>query len=226
MSIMNVSIFNSSKLPDEVVVERVLAGEKALYEILLRRYNQTLFRVIRTYLNDEHEVQDAMQETYVIAYQKLFQFQGKSKFSTWLIRIGINEALGRIREKHRSQIVRISDEGELYHKVIQLPDSKTMNPEQKIINHDLKQVVEKAIDELPEKYRLIYILREIEGLDNPEIANCLGISESNVKVRFHRAKKMLKEVLFKFSVDATIFEFGNSKCDRIVDIVMKRIATF
>jgi RNA polymerase sigma factor (sigma-70 family) len=211
------------KLPDNLVIKRVLSGEKELFEILLRRYNQTLFRVIRSYLKDEDDVQDAMQEAYLKAYDKLQQFKGDSSFSTWLIRIGINEALLRIRSLKKTRSL-YNDEDDLQaEKIIQIPDSLKMNPEKKLINKEVKTLIEQAVDQLPSKYKTIYILKEIEGMDNEEIANALDLSSSNVKVRLHRAKELLKDALYVLSTDTEIFEFGKSKCDRLIDLVMKRI---
>lgn len=211
------------KIQDEVVVRRVLSGEKELFEILLRRYNQTLYRVIRGYLRDPEDIEDAMQETYMKAFDKLQQFQGKSAFSTWLIRIGINEALLRIRflKKSRSMVLH---EGEVdEEKIVHFTGSQEMNPEKLAINNETRQLIEDAIDQLPEKFRIIYILKEIEGMKNEDIANCLDLSAPNVKVRLHRAKALLKETLYKISATSEIFEFGNTRCDLLVARVMSRL---
>ncbi|HEY4653196.1 MAG TPA: RNA polymerase sigma factor [Cyclobacteriaceae bacterium] len=209
-----------TQMQDEVVVNRVLGGEKELFEILLRRYNQTLYRVIRGYLRDEEDVEDAMQNTYMKAFDKLQQFQGNAAFSTWLIRIGINEALLRLRRIKKSRSVYVTDVDVDGEKIIQLPDNKLMNPEKQAINLETRQLIEKAIDQLPEKYRIIYMLKEVEGMKNEEIASCLELSEPNVKVRLHRARTILKDTLYKISAGGEIFEFGNSRCDRVVMRVM------
>lgn len=222
METLKIGDYESFKMADELVVQRVLKGEKELFEILLRRYNQTLYRVIRGYLQEEQDVEDAMQDTYLKAYEKLYQFQGKSGFSTWLIRIGINEALLRIRtlKKQSLSAYKTDDYPE---NIIQLPDSKHINPESQIIHQETRQLLEHAIDQLPEKYKVVYILKEVEGMENDAIASCLELSDSNVKVRLHRAKTILKETLYKISSTADIFEFGNSRCDRIVNYVMNAI---
>lgn len=213
---------NSVRLPDEDVVARVLNGEKELYEILLKRYNQTLYRAIRGYLPDG-EVEDIMQDAYIKAFEKLGQFQGGSSFSTWLIRIGINEALQFLRQKKKARVINLYGNHEDSTRVFNMPDASKMNPEKKLINHEGKLLLEKAIGQLPEKYRIVYVLREIEGMKNPEIAACLDLTESNVRVRLHRAKLLIREVLFKISANANVFEFGNSRCDRMVENVMRRI---
>ncbi len=208
----------TSQLSDQTVVERVVNGEKELFEILMRRYNQTLFRVIRSYLKSEETVQDVMQETYLKAYHKLRQFNNDASFSTWLIRIGINESLQLLRKRKRNKVLVLED-----HKKNLLRESDKMNPEQKAIQKENRQLIEKAVDQLPEKYRVVYVLREFEGMEHLEIADCLQLTESNVKVRFHRAKKMLKETLYVLSSNREGFEFGNEKCDRLVKQVMNRI---
>ncbi|WP_339697493.1 RNA polymerase sigma factor [uncultured Roseivirga sp.] len=209
------------KMSDTEVIRRILSGEKELFEILMRRYNQTLYRVIRSYMTVESDVEDAMQEAYLKAYEKLDQFRGNAAFSTWLVRIGMNEALQRIRKNKR--IFFIDEQVEASGRIIQLPDNGQMNPEKNVIKHETRLMVEKSIDQLSEKYRVIFMLHQVEGMSNTEIAAALDLTESNVKVRLHRAKKMLKEELFKQSVDVSAFEFGNSRCDRIVQFVMDRI---
>lgn len=213
--------FSLTKLPDSKVVQRVLEGEKELFEILLRRYNQRLFRVIRSYLQSEDDVRDIMQDAYVKAYLKLHQFNNDASFSTWLIRIAINEALQLIRKRKRQ----LTNYGktESLENVFQLPDTNQMNPEKQTIKSETRTLLEQAVDHLPEKYRVVFMLHQVEGLSNPEIAACLKLTDSNVKVRLHRAKNLLKEELFKTTQDASIFEFGNHKCDRVVSVVMERI---
>jgi RNA polymerase sigma factor (sigma-70 family) len=212
---------DSSKLDDSVIVGRIINGEKELFEIILRRYNQKLYRVIRSFLRDSEDIQDAMQDTYLKAFDKLYQFQGDSAFSTWLIRIGINEALQRIK---KSKVLHFEESNEsMDKKIVQLPAGKQMNPEQSVIMQETKKLLENAIDELPEKYRTIYVMREIEGMNNTEIALCLGITEGNVKVIHHRSKLLMKDVLLKLSSVAEIFEFGNARCDGMVNCVMSRI---
>lgn len=213
--------FALTKLSDFKVVERVLEGEKELFEILLRRYNQRLFRVIRSYIHSEDDVRDIMQDAYVKAYLKLQQFNNQSSFSTWLIRIAINEALQHIRKNKR--LVTNYGKTESLENVFQLPDTNNMNPEKQTIKTETRALVEQAVDRLPEKYRVVFVLQQVEGLSNPEIAACLKLTDSNVKVRLHRAKNLLKEELFKTTHDASIFEFGNHKCDLMVEKVMKCI---
>ncbi|WP_205503887.1 RNA polymerase sigma factor [Rufibacter psychrotolerans] len=206
--------------PDAAIVARVLGGDKEAYAQLVRRHNQKLYRTIRSYLREEDEVEDAMQDTYLLAYQKLPQLKSRAFFSTWLIRIGINVALGKLREK-RTRTVGLALDGDEYGS-LPLSNSRStlINPEEMAIHQEIKLLLEKAIDHLPEKYRIVYILREVEGMDLPEIGQCLGLSESNTKVRLHRAKEMLKETLQALSVHQGVFGYGAHRCDAMVARVM------
>ncbi len=217
MKAINISQLSTSQLTDDEVIRRILSGEKAWFEILIRRYNQTLYRVIRGYHVSEDDIEDIMQETYLRAYERLDQFRGHSAFSTWLIRIGINEAL-QLKRKAK-QVILNEDNYELTSKIKQFTDTQPM----KSPNHDARALIEKVIDRLPEKYKTVFVLHELEGLDHEEIAQCLDISQSNVKVRLFRARKMLKDELLSQSIDTSVFEFGNVRCDRIVERVMERI---
>lgn len=211
--------YKTTQIPDDIVINRILDGEKELFEILMRRYNQTLYRAVRSYLRSEKEIEDTMQDTYLKAFWKLRQFKNNAAFSTWLVRIGINEALQRIRKRsNRQSIKSLNHENDLPQ-----PERQQMDPEKKTIQNETRLLLEKAVDQLPEKYRIVYVLREIEGMDNKTIAECLELSESNVKVRFHRSKKKLKEMLYEFSGDVELFEFGNEHCDRLVNKVMEKI---
>lgn len=211
----------SSLLDDGVIVKRIVAGEKALFEILLRRHNQLLFRVLRGYLKEDVEIEDAMQNAYLKAYDKLYQFQGNSSFSTWLVRIGINEALARLGRKKKERLIYLYSADESPESINQIPDG--MNPEKQIIGQESERLLERAIDNLPEKYRVVYILKEMQGLPASHIAESLGITEDNVKVRFHRARILLKDMLYKISSSTKVFEFGNARCDALVTRVMSAI---
>ena len=208
-------------LPDQEVVERVRSGEKGLYEILMRRYNQTLYRAVRSYLRDGDDVQDAMQEAYVKAYTKLDQFKGDSAFSTWLVRIGINEALQVLRKQRTMHIY--TDPGQRAEGLTQLPDTGQMNPEQRTIRDEHRRLLEQAVDRFPDGYRAVYMLREVEEMSVAEVSQVLGITESNVKVRLHRAKIMVKDALLSAHQAGAAFEFGNAHCDALVAAVMARI---
>jgi RNA polymerase sigma factor (sigma-70 family) len=223
MYALKLSAREIQQLPDDVVVQRVLSGEKELFELLLRRYNQKLYRVIRSYLRQSSDIEDAMQDAYLKAFNKLDQFRGDSSFSTWLIRIGINEALQRIKKDTKVKLLHDQNADLTSNDIIQLPDLKDVNPEKIAIGKEVKSLIEHAIDELPEKYRVIYVLKEIEGMETQELCACLGVSEANAKVRLHRAKHLMKETLLRLSADSEIFEFGSSRCDALVSRVMSNI---
>ncbi|MCL4281579.1 MAG: RNA polymerase sigma factor [Flavobacteriales bacterium] len=221
MEALRMNIPGPTGLPDQEVVERVRSGEKGLYEILMRRYNQTLYRAVRSYLRDGDDVQDAMQEAYVKAYTKLDQFKGDSAFSTWLVRIGINEALQVLRKQRTMHIY--TDPGQRAEGLTQLPDTGQMNPEQRTIRDEHRRLLEQAVDRLPDGYRAVYMLREVEEMSVAEVSQVLGITESNVKVRLHRAKIMVKDALLSAHQAGAAFEFGNAHCDALVAAVMARI---
>ena len=222
MDVIRIGDFNNYKISDSDVVRRILSGEKELYEILLRRNNQKLYRVIRGYISDDAEIQDIMQNTYLKAFEKLYQFKYESTYSTWLIRIGINEALARLKEKGKVRNLGANLLNFESNTILEMPDVTQLNPENRIIRQEAKQLLENSIDSLEPKYRTVYILRKVEEMSIKEISECMGISTSNVKVRLHRAKNMLKENLFKvITVNEGIFEFVNSKCDVITDAVMR-----
>lgn len=208
-------------LSDLEVVERVRNGEKALYEILMRRHNQTLYRAVRSYLKDGDDVQDAMQEAYVKAFTKLDQYKGDAAFSTWLVRIGINEALQALRKQRTLHVY--ADPEVRAERLTQLPDTGQMNPEQRTIREEHKRLLEQAVDRLPEDYRAVYMLREVEEMSVAEVSQSLDISEANVKVRLHRAKNMVKDALMGAQEPAAAFGFGNAHCDALVAAVMARI---
>lgn len=205
---------------DNEIVKRILNGEKELYEILVRRNNQKLFRVLRGYLKNEMDVKDAMQETYLKAFEKLFQFNHESEFSTWLIRIGINEALARLNASKK--VLKLIDHSVSVssQKPVNAYPIQELNPERTMIQKEAVVLLEKAVDQLKPKYRAPFIMLEVEGMSVKEISQCLDITESNVKVRVHRARTKLKEHLFNLSIDQTILEFGFTKCDEITEKVM------
>ena len=209
----------SWKISDEEVIKKVLEGEKAFYELLMRRNNQKLFRALAGYLSNKEDIADVMQEAYLKAYQKLHQFKYKASFSTWLIRIAINEALGKHR-KEGKYLKLNADTDEVQTKIIEMPSLVQHNPENIMIQAETKLMLERAISRLDSKYRAVYILREIEHMSLAEIAACLQLSPVNVKVRLFRARKMLKEELYALSAATDPYEFGFNKCDALVERVL------
>lgn len=216
---MTVNAATKKELDDALIIERVLDGDIELFEILMRRNNELLFRTIRSYIDIEADVQDTMQDTYIKAFEKLYQFKNDATFSTWLVRIGINEALQRKRRSPKFKIMALQQDGN----VLQIEDKNIMNPEYQTMFKESSCFMEKAIDALPEKYRIVFMLKEVEGLSVSDISKCLDLSQSNVKVRLHRARIMLRDSILNLIDYTTVFGFGNSKCDRVVENVMEHI---
>ena len=174
---------------DEEIVERVKGGEKALYEIIMRRYNQRLYRVARAILRDDAEAEDVMQDTYVRAFEHLGEFAGRAPFSAWLTRIAVHEALNRARQRKRNpQVDESQHEGELLMDVVETsPD-----PEQSASRIELGQLLEEALLAIPEQYRTVVMLRDVEDLSTLETAAALDLTEDNVKIRLHRGRAMAR----------------------------------
>lgn len=210
-------------LPDEQVVSRVLSGETELFEILMRRYNQRLYRVARSILSDDGEAEDVMQDAYVRAYSHLEQFAGRSSFATWLTRIAVYEALARARRGRR--LVHIEDLSSRAEGSMRFSSPAEAGPEQRAIQRDLQGALEAAMGALPETFRTVLVLREVEGLSTAETAECLNIGESLVKTRLHRARAALRRELENRSRAALgeVFAFHLSRCDRVVEAVFARI---
>lgn len=209
---------------DEDIVRRIMDGEINSYEVIMRRYNQRLFRIGHAYMQDEDEIEDAIQSAYMKAYEQLPSFQNRSSFSTWLIRIYINELLARLKKKKRYQ--NFFDPDFIDNKINDKSGSgiyNMNNPYKSTLNNELKDILEKAVNELPEKYRLVFIMREIEDMSVSETSKCLSITEANVKVRLNRAKGLLRESLSEYYHYKDIYSFNLVRCDRIVYNVLRKI---
>lgn len=213
---------SSDQLTDEAVVDRVRAGQTALYEILMRRYNQRLYRVARAILRDDAEAEDVMQDAYVRAYQHLHQFAGKAPFSTWLTRIAVNEALGRL--KLRSRIDQLAEDQETGGFAMELAETAP-DPEAAASVRELGQLLEASMLELPEPYRTVVLLRDVEEMNTSETAAALDLTEENVKVRLHRGRMMIRNWLMDRvgSSSKNAFPFMGERCDRVVAAVFLRI---
>jgi RNA polymerase sigma-70 factor (ECF subfamily) len=210
----------NSTLSDNEIIVRILQGEKDLYAIIVRRYNQRLYRVGMSIINDDAEVEDVMQVAYINAYENLGKFANKASFSTWLTRILINESFLRLKKRKRSALLNDDIIGRkiALHQIteVKTPDAMTQNSE-------LKTILEEVIRRLPEKYRTVFIMREIEGLNITDTGECLDITEVNVKVRLNRAKALLKESLSTYYKRDEILQFHLSRCNRMVDRVLNGI---
>lgn len=208
-----------AELSDAEVVRRVLGGEPALFEILMRRHNQRVFRAIRSVLRSDQESEDAMQQAWLSAFAHLGQFEGAASFSTWLTRIALNEALGRCgRGAHLSPIDDVSEKDPSMR-------AKAQDPEERSADRELLGLVEEAVDELPDAHRSVFVLRDVEGMSTAEAALSLGVSEEVVKVRLHRARLALRDRLYARAGSAAqdAFAFLGWRCDRMVERVMALI---
>jgi RNA polymerase sigma-70 factor, ECF subfamily len=222
VSTMPMSTAAQSELRDEEVVARVLAGEIALFEILMRRYNQRLYRISRVILRDDGEAEDVMQDAYVRAYEHLNQFAGRAQFSTWLTRIAIHEALARKRRRGRmEELDALPSNGD----AMSILKSSAPSPETGAATAETRALLEQAIDHLPEAYRTVVMLREIEEMSVAETAESLGVSDAVVKTRLHRAHAMLRKELYaRAKGRATdLYQFHAVRCDRVVKAVFERI---
>ena len=217
------SIANSPLL-DEEVVARVRDGETALYEILMRRYNQRLFRIARAILRDDDEAEDVMQDAYVRAYSSLHQFAGKAKFSTWLAKIAVHEAFSRLRKRKRVQEISVTPDRQ--DRSIEEVKSSDPGPEQQALQQETASLLEIAVDSLPDLYRTVFVLRNIENLSTAETAACMDVTEETVKVRLLRARRMIREDLYlrAGATNAQAFQFMGARCDRIVNRVFRAVA--
>lgn len=201
------------------IIGRIIKGEKALYEIIVRRFNPYLYKVGRSYNYKHEDTQDLMQETFIDAYKSLSQFEGRSGFKTWIIRIMMNNCYRkRVKAGFKNEIMLNANE-------YSTPMFATGNPDaDKIIqNRELGYIIENALRKIPFDYRMVFSLREINGLNVSETAGILGISEGNVKVRLNRAKMMLRRDIENAYSANELFEFNLIYCDPMVENVMNKI---
>lgn len=207
----------AATITEQEIIKQILSGDKDKYELLIRKYNPRLYRVALSILGEDALIEDVMQDAYIKAYRQLHTFEGRSSFSTWLTRILINECMMKMRQTKRAAEVYQSG-----HDNIAEPHH-VATPERKALNSELKQVLETAISALPEKYRMVFVMREIEGMSVAETVDVLGVGEANVKTRLSRAKEMLRTQLMTSYSMPQLFEFNLIRCDRIVKNVFAAI---
>ena len=208
---------------DEEIVRRVLDGDVSLYELLMRRHNQRVYRAIRSILREDSESEDVMQEAYVRAYEHLGQFEGRAQFSTWLTRIAVNEALRRLAARGRMDPLDMSYDGE--NDTMPEPACNAFTPEMNASSAEAASLLEQAILALPQAYRTVLVLRDVEEMSTAETAEALSLTETNVKVRLHRAHGLLREQLYARAgaSAAQAFGFHAVRCDRVVAAVLDRL---
>jgi RNA polymerase sigma-70 factor (ECF subfamily) len=209
----------TAELTDEAVVRAVLDGQTALFEVLMRRYNQRLYRVARGLVRDADEAEDVVQEAYLKAYTHLDQFANRARFSTWLTKIAVYEALARARRQ--ASFVEEGEDNDMTAIRSAGPD-----PERQAETSELRSLLEGAIDALPAAYRSVFVMREVEQLSTTETAECLDVSEDAIKMRLHRARAMLRtDLVQRVGAGATeVLRFDGARCDRIVHAVMAKLA--
>ena len=207
-------MINTDSLSDEDLVERVINGQVYLYEALMRRLNARMFRISMSFINDDMEAEDIMQIAYINAYRQLKNFRADASFGTWLTRILINESLLHQKRIQKKEEVMINNIQADYH---------NDTPLYGLMNKELKAVLEKAVSGLPEKYRVVFVMREVEGMSTSETMEALDLRESNVKIRLNRAKEMLRTELYSYWQPNQIMEFNLVRCDVIVNNVMTQI---
>lgn len=210
-------------LADEAIVRQVLDGDVASFEVIMRRYNQRIFRVVRSILDDNHEAEDVLQDAYVRAFEHLDQFEWRSKFSTWLTRIAVYEATARRHRRRRLELIDMSDPENSH--MLSLSDDR--DAQDQASNRELGMILHRAVDNLPCELRTVLTLRLVEGLDTEETAECLGLTTANVKVRLHRARTLVQQE-FDQHVGMEIrqlYQFDGERCNRIVRAVLARLTS-
>jgi len=216
----------SAYAPDDLaLVQRALAGEGNAFRLIMRRNNQRLCRLARGIVHDDSEAEDVVQEAYVRAFAHLRDFRGDASLSTWLSRIAINEALGRVRSARRRADLDPGVETPTEAQVIPFPLNAEFDPERNVAQRQIVQLVEAAIDALPDEFRTVFVARVVEGLSIEETADLLDIVPETVKTRLHRARVMIRKQLDRQigPVLLEAFPFAGRRCDRLVAAVVQRL---
>lgn len=214
-------------LPDAALVRRVAEGDAAAFEAIMRRYNQTLFRTARGIVASDAEAEDALQEAYLSAWRGIDKFRADARLSTWLVRIVINECLGRLRRKHLSTIpmgtaMNIHDTN--MHDAF--AEDAAKRPDGAAAREQFRLLIEQHIDRLPEMFRAVFMLRAVEEMTVEEVAEALDIPKATVRTRYFRARRLMRESLAS-DIDTAVhdaFAFDGERCDRIVGAVLARLS--
>ena len=206
---------------DLMLVQRALARDAGAFRTIIKTYNQRLYRIARGILRNDAEAEDVVQEAYVRAFANLAAFRGDASLATWLSRIVINEALGRLRKRRRTVAMPENPEAQ----IIRFPLNPSDDPERTMAQRQILALVERATDSLPDIYRMVFVARVIEGLSMEETADLLGVRPETVKTRLHRARSLLRKALDDeigpVLLDA--FPFAGRRCERLTKAVMGRL---
>jgi RNA polymerase sigma-70 factor (ECF subfamily) len=217
-----------SSLSDLALATRIAQGDRGAFTTVMRRHNQLLYRTARAILRDDADAEDALQDAYLKAYARIGTFSGDARLSTWLVRIVVNEALGRLRQRKRDQTVvpfSPSRERPSESEEDMVPGRHEETPENMTLRAEMRKLLERSIDELPVAFRTVFILREVEEMTVEETALALQIPSGTVRTRLFRAMSLLRESLareMELSLDGW-FEFAGARCDRIVARVLKEL---
>jgi len=206
-------------------VRRIVAGDRSAFVLLMRRYNRRLYRLARATLRDDAEAEDALQDAYLSAYRCIGQFRGDAALSTWLSRLVHNECLARIRRRARRQNIFPMAGNASDFELDAVPANDQERPDEALGRAEMRALLERKLDALPDGFRSVFVLRAVEELSVEETASCLGIPEATVRSRHFRAKSLLRESLAQ-EIDLAerdVFEFGGCDCDRIVAKVLERL---
>ncbi len=212
-------------LDDNAVVQLVRLRDEPAVRTLTRRYNRRLFRLARSILRNDTEAEDVVQETWMRAFAALDSFRGDAAFATWLTRIALNEALGRKRKQRPTVDWEIYGENRSQDEILQFPVSAmTSDPERRMAQSEIRQVLERSIDELPEGFRTVFVARVVEGMDVEETAAAFGLKPETVKTRLHRARALLREALDRQLGPALVdtFPFAGPRCERMTETIVQR----
>lgn len=216
----------AESLDDEQLVQRARERDEAAIRAITQRYNRRLFRVARSILRDDAEAEDVVQETYVRAFTGLAHFRGDSGFGTWITRIAMNEALGRLRKLRPTVEWESYGENRTPAEIIDFPVSAaSRDPERIMAQGEIRVVLERAIDELPDAFRAVFVARIVEGMSVEETADLFGLRTETVKTRLHRARALLRDALDKQLGPAltSTFPFDGARCARMTENVLRRL---
>jgi len=225
MSPLDLRCAEADASDDASIVRRILGGDRAAFALLMRRHNQRLYRLARAVLRDATEAEDALQDAYLHAYRSLDQFRGDARLSTWLSRLVLNECLARRRrDSRRHKVVPIVSDG-AGTDIGAVAAEEQAQPDRSVARAQIRRLLERRLEELPESFRAIFILRSVEELSVAETAQCLGIPEATVRSGHFRARSLLRDALAQeFDlVERDLFEFAGSRCDGIIARVLARL---
>ncbi len=226
MPISSASQAAAEQLNDDELVQRARVRDEAAIRSITQRYNRRLFRVARSILRDDAEAEDVVQETYVSAFTGLEHFRGDASFGTWITRIAMNEALGRLRRRRPTVAWESYVDNRTQAEIIDFPVSAaSSDPERTMAQSEIRAVLERAIDDLPDAFRAVFVARIVEGMSVEETADLFGLQAETVKTRLYRARNLLREALDKQLGPAltSTFPFDGARCERMTEEVVRRI---